>query len=72
VLERLARELAALRAVVSVMQVQPGVHERLHPLSKRYPHGQGFFFIGRDLFYPSYDDSLLNYMTDLAHRCPRS
>ncbi len=51
--ERQTRELAALRAVVSVMQVQPGVHERLHRLSKRYLHGHGFFFfIGRDLFYP--------------------
>ncbi len=50
--ERLAQELAALRQAPSVMQVQPGVHERLHRLSKRYLHGHGFFFIGRDLFYP--------------------
>ncbi|WPL15263.1 Glutamine--fructose-6-phosphate aminotransferase [isomerizing] [Thiorhodovibrio winogradskyi] len=50
--ERHARELTALRAVLNVMQVQPRVHERLHRLSKRYLHGHGFFFIGRDLFYP--------------------
>jgi len=47
-----ARECAALRDSLDVMAIQPGVHERLHRLSKRYLHGHGFFFIGRDLFYP--------------------
>ena len=28
------------------------MHEKLHRLSKRYLHGHGFFFIGRDIFYP--------------------
>jgi glucosamine--fructose-6-phosphate aminotransferase (isomerizing) len=41
-----------LRQSVEVIKVQPGVHERIHRLSKRYLHGHGFFFIGRDLFYP--------------------
>jgi glucosamine--fructose-6-phosphate aminotransferase (isomerizing) len=45
-------EIAALRSAVGVMQPQPGIHERIHRLSKRYLHGHGFFFIGRDLFYP--------------------
>lgn len=50
--EHLAAELTALRAAIEVVQVQPAVHERIHRLSKRYLHGHGFFFIGRDLFYP--------------------
>jgi len=50
--ERLQGEVDALRQSVEVIKVQPGVHERIHRLSKRYLHGHGFFFIGRDLFYP--------------------
>lgn len=50
--ERHHQEVRALHEAPGVMQVQPGVHERLHRLSKRYLHGHGFFFIGRDLFYP--------------------
>ena len=49
---RQSDEIAALQAAVHVMNLQPGVHERIHRLSKRYLHGHGFFFIGRDLFYP--------------------
>lgn len=33
-------------------EVSPKLHERLKRLSKRYLHGHGFFFIGRDIFYP--------------------
>ena len=47
-----AREVKAMRRVREAVQVQPRVHDRLHRLSKRYLHGHGFFFIGRDLFYP--------------------
>ena len=50
--ERLQGEVDALRQSVEVSKVQPGGHERIHRLSKRYLHGHGFFFIGRDLFYP--------------------
>ena len=46
------QELAAMRRVREAVQLPPGVHDRLHRLSKRYLHGHGFFFIGRDLFYP--------------------
>ncbi|MEO1941602.1 MAG: glutamine--fructose-6-phosphate transaminase (isomerizing) [Campylobacterales bacterium] len=28
------------------------LHDRIKRLSKRYLHGHGFFFIGRDIFYP--------------------
>jgi glutamine---fructose-6-phosphate transaminase (isomerizing) len=50
--ERLTREIAALRASLGVMTPAPGIHDRIHRLSKHYLHGHGFFFIGRDLFYP--------------------
>lgn len=46
------QEIAAMRRVREVLQVQPSVHERLQRLSKRYLHGHGFFFIGRGVFYP--------------------
>ena len=46
------RELDAMRRVREAVAVQPRVHDRLHRLSKRYLHGHGFFFIGRDLFFP--------------------
>ena len=50
--ESIADELAAMRRVREAVQLPAGVHDRLHRLSKRYLHGHGFFFIGRDLFYP--------------------
>ena len=50
--ETIFRELEAMRRVREAVQVRPRVHDRLHRLSKRYLHGHGFFFIGRDLFYP--------------------
>ena len=34
------------------MKVNESVHEKIRRLSKRYLHGHGFFFIGRDIFYP--------------------
>ncbi len=48
----LERELKALSHVPVALRVTPQLHERLKRLSKRYLHGHGFFFIGRDLFYP--------------------
>lgn len=33
-------------------EVSPKLHEHLRRLSKRYLHGHGFFFVGRDIFYP--------------------
>jgi len=32
--------------------VSDAMHERIKRLSKRYLHGHGFFFIGRDVFFP--------------------
>lgn len=50
--EKLASEIAAMRRTPQVLAVKSESHERIHRLSKRYLHGHGFFFIGRDLFYP--------------------
>lgn len=33
-------------------QVDSKIHNKVKKLSKRYLHGHGFFFIGRDIFYP--------------------
>ncbi|MEF3191675.1 MAG: glutamine--fructose-6-phosphate transaminase (isomerizing) [Campylobacterales bacterium] len=50
--EKLETEINALRHIREVTKVTPTLHEKLKRLSKRYLHGHGFFFIGRDLFYP--------------------
>ncbi|ADV45837.1 glutamine--fructose-6-phosphate transaminase (isomerizing) [Nitratifractor salsuginis] len=50
--ETLAKELDAMRHTPRALLVEEKLHEKLHRLSKRYLHGHGFFFIGRDLFFP--------------------
>ena len=45
-------EIKAIREVPQVLKVDEETHEKLHRLSKRYLHGHGFFFIGRDIFFP--------------------
>ncbi len=45
-------ELKALRHLPKVTAEALRHHEKIKRLSKRYLHGHGFFFIGRDLFYP--------------------
>jgi glucosamine--fructose-6-phosphate aminotransferase (isomerizing) len=50
--EAIRRELDAMRHVPRALLVEERLHERIHRLSKRYLHGHGFFFIGRDLFFP--------------------
>ena len=47
-----AAEVVAMRESVEVIAVPPALHLRVHRLSKRYLHGHGFFYIGRDLFFP--------------------
>ncbi len=46
------REINAMLHAPKAVQVDDKLHERIHRLSKRYLHGHGFFFIGRDVFYP--------------------
>ena len=37
---------------IKLTEVNKKMHERIKRLSRRYLHGHGFFFIGRDIFYP--------------------
>ncbi len=48
----IARQISLLREVPASVKVSDEMHERIKRLSKRYLHGHGFFFIGRDVFYP--------------------
>jgi len=48
----LHQELDALLHLPLILKVNGTVHEKIRRLSKRYLHGHGFFFIGRDIFYP--------------------
>ncbi|MBD3840419.1 MAG: glutamine--fructose-6-phosphate transaminase (isomerizing) [Campylobacterales bacterium] len=50
--QTLTQEIHTLREVPNTLKVQNSVHEKCKRLSKRYLHGHGFFFIGRDIFYP--------------------
>jgi glucosamine--fructose-6-phosphate aminotransferase (isomerizing) len=48
----LESELKTLKRVPKVLKVTDKLHSKIYRLSKRYLHGHGFFFIGRDLFFP--------------------
>jgi glucosamine--fructose-6-phosphate aminotransferase (isomerizing) len=50
--KEIAKQIALLREVPTHVKVTDEMHERIKRLSKRYLHGHGFFFIGRDVFYP--------------------
>ncbi|HIP13517.1 MAG TPA: glutamine--fructose-6-phosphate transaminase (isomerizing) [Arcobacter sp.] len=50
--EVLKKEIKVLREVPLALKVEDSVHEKCKRLSKRYLHGHGFFFIGRDVFFP--------------------
>jgi len=50
--EKLLSEIEALRKTPKALKVEDKLHEKIHRLSKRYLHGHGFFFIGRDIFFP--------------------
>lgn len=50
--EEHTKEIAAIRRSYKALEVTQGLHEKTKRLSKRYLHGHGFFFIGRDIFYP--------------------
>jgi len=50
--EIMQTQIRLLRSVPSAVTVSDDQHERIRRLSKRYLHGHGFFFIGRDIFYP--------------------
>ncbi len=48
----LKQEIDAMLHTPKALVVTDALHAKLHRLSKRYLHGHGFFFIGRDIFYP--------------------
>ena len=48
----ISRQIKLLREVPASVKVEDAMHERIKRLSKRYLHGHGFFFIGRDVFFP--------------------
>jgi glucosamine--fructose-6-phosphate aminotransferase (isomerizing) len=50
--EAIKKEIETILKAKDAVVVEPTMHERLKRLSKRYLHGHGFFFIGRDIFYP--------------------
>jgi glucosamine--fructose-6-phosphate aminotransferase (isomerizing) len=50
--EDLNAELEAMRHTPKSLIVTDKLHNKMTRLSKRYLHGHGFFFIGRDIFFP--------------------
>jgi len=50
--EALNIELEAMRHTPKSLIVTDKLHTKMTRLSKRYLHGHGFFFIGRDIFFP--------------------
>jgi glucosamine--fructose-6-phosphate aminotransferase (isomerizing) len=50
--DEITKHISLLREVPASVKVTDEMHERIKRLSKRYLHGHGFFFIGRDVFYP--------------------
>ncbi|BCD59947.1 MULTISPECIES: glutamine--fructose-6-phosphate transaminase (isomerizing) [unclassified Nitratiruptor] len=46
------QEIHAMSTTPKALKVRQEMHERIKRLSKRYLHGHGFFYIGRDIFYP--------------------
>jgi len=45
-------ETEVMLNTIKACEVTDKLHEQIKRLSKRYLHGHGFFFIGRDLFFP--------------------
>jgi len=50
--EEINKHISIIREIPSHIKVKDDLHENIKRLSKRYLHGHGFFFIGRDIFYP--------------------
>jgi glucosamine--fructose-6-phosphate aminotransferase (isomerizing) len=50
--EEIKNQIDVIRHIPKTVIVEDSLHEKIKRLSKRYLHGHGFFFIGRDLFYP--------------------
>ncbi len=51
-LDSMKKHIINIQNALKATKVNIKIHDRLRKLSKRYLHGHGFFFIGRDIFYP--------------------
>ena len=49
---KLKAHIKNMKDSTNAAKIDEAMHDRLKKLSKRYLHGHGFFFIGRDIFYP--------------------
>lgn len=45
-------EVKALMHIPQVLNIKDNLQDKIYRLAKRYLKGHGFFFIGRDVFYP--------------------
>ena len=50
--EIIKKEIEAILLTPKALHISEVLHSKINRLSKRYLHGHGFFFIGRDIFYP--------------------
>ncbi|WP_096020508.1 glutamine--fructose-6-phosphate transaminase (isomerizing) [Campylobacter lanienae] len=50
--ETLENEIKTLRNIPSIANFDKSLQEKIYRKAKHYVHGHGFFFIGRDIFYP--------------------
>lgn len=50
--DSLKNHIKNMKNAINATKIDSTMHDRLKKLSKRYLHGHGFFFIGRDIFYP--------------------
>ena len=45
-------QIQSMLKIPQILKFDPRLQERIYRLAKHYLHGHGFFFIGRDIFYP--------------------
>jgi len=50
--DEITRQISLIRHIPTSVKVTDTLHEKIKRISKRYLHGHGFFFIGRDIFFP--------------------
>ncbi|MCR4942285.1 MAG: glutamine--fructose-6-phosphate transaminase (isomerizing) [Campylobacter sp.] len=48
----LKNQIDALVHIPQILNIDDSLQEKIRRLAKHYLHGHGFFFIGRDIFYP--------------------
>ena len=50
--KEIRKHIQAMLESIKKTEISSKLHDRIKRISKRYLHGHGFFFIGRDVFYP--------------------